>query len=251
MKQTSLLNIVGLALGAVASFNGLALAQATKPAAPAAAAPHAQPAEQGAKPADAKAAAKEIKVGDTLPAMTFKDADGKDVDAKTLYAKEPAIIMFYRGNWCPYCNKSLQEYQTKVSEAKALGATIVAVSPETPAELKETAKKDGLTYTLLSDSTGDSMKKLGLGFSLDAATQKKYEGYGVNLAKHNASGQWELPHPATLVVDTKGVVRYAYVNSDYTKRSAPDEVLAAVKKLKSEAAPAAPATKEAPKHDAK
>jgi len=210
---------------------------------------HAQPAggEKAAQPAHDKAPAakdganhetaheaKEIKVGDTLPDLKFKDADGKEVDSKSLYAKEPAVIMFYRGNWCPFCNQSLKAFQEKVSEAKDLGATITAISPEKPEELKETAKKDGLTYALLSDSTGEGAKALGLAFELDDATQTKYKGYGVNLASHNANGKWQLPHPATLVVDTKGVVRYAYVNEDYRKRADPNTVIEAVKKLKAE-----------------
>ncbi|MFA6045595.1 MAG: peroxiredoxin-like family protein [Phycisphaerales bacterium] len=240
MKQFSRLNMVGLTVVALASLSGLAVAQSSHPA------PAAQPtdhADKMAKPA-AKPA-NEIKVGDTLPQLTFKDADGKDVDAKTLYAKGPAVIMFYRGNWCPYCNKSLKAFQDKVGEAKEMGATIAAVSPEKSEELKETAKKDSLTYTLLSDSTGEGMKKLGLGFNLDDATKTKYKGFGVDLAKHNASGEWALPHPATLVVDTKGVVRYAYVNEDYTKRAEPEEVLAAVKKLTAEHGTEAPMKKDA------
>lgn len=215
-----------LALGLAVSVSGMAMAQ------------HAQPAggEKAAQPGHekAEAGAKEIKVGDTLPEMKFKDADGKEVDSKSLYAKEPAVIMFYRGNWCPFCNQSLKAFQDKVSEAKDLGATITAISPEKPEELKETAKKDGLTYALLSDSTGEGAKALGLAFELDDATQTKYKGYGVNLASHNANGKWQLPHPATLVVDTKGVVRYAYVNEDYRKRADPNTVIEAVKKLKAE-----------------
>lgn len=241
MKQRSPLNLVGLSLGLAASLNGLAGAQDSKPAP--AMAPHTQPADKASKPAARPG--DEVKVGDTLPEMSFKDADGKDVNSKTLYAKGPAVIMFYRGNWCPFCNKSLKAFQDKVGEATEMGATITAISPEKPEELATTAKKDALTFTLLSDNTGEAIKKLGLAFDLDAATRTKYKGFGVDLATHNANGQWQLPHPATLVVDTKGVVRYAYVNEDYTKRADPEAVLAAVKKLTSEHGA------EAPKHDPK
>lgn len=242
MKQFSRLNTVSLALLAITSCGGLAMGQASHPAP--AVVPQTQPADHAAKKPGAKAAS-EIKVGDTLPELTFKDAEGKDVDAKTLYAKGPAVIMFYRGNWCPFCNKSLKAFQEKVGEAKEMGASIAAISPEKPEELKETAKKDGLTYSLLSDSTGEGMKKLGLAFNLDDATKTKYKGFGIDLAKHNGNGEWSLPHPATLVVDTKGVVRYAFVTEDYTKRAEPEEVLAAVKNLTAEHG------SEAPKKDSK
>lgn len=219
---------------------GLAHAEPEKtPAAPAttpAAKPETKP---DTKPAAAKPAATtpEVKIGDTLPALSLKSSDGKDIDLKSLYSKQPIVLTFYRGGWCPFCVTSLKSFQDKMQEATALGATIVAVSPESPEELSKTSAKANLAYTLLSDSNGSAINALGLAFSLDERTQSKYKGYGVDLSKRNADGKWELPHPATLVIDTKGVVRYAYVNADYTKRATPDDVLTAVKKLQAESKP--------------
>lgn len=213
-------------------------APAAPKATPAAAAPSKAPAASAPATSQDKMAA-EVKVGDTLPALTFKNAEGKDVDLKSIYSQKPVVLTFYRGGWCPFCNGSLKSFQDKLGETEKLGATVVAVSPESPEQLTKTIEKGTLTYPVLSDSTGAGMHALGLAFGLDEPTKKKYQGYGVNLGKSNASGKWELPHPATLVVDTKGVVRYAYVNTDYTKRAKVEDVLAAVKKLQDEAKPAA------------
>lgn len=225
---------LSLAAGTVAA---LALAaSATEPTKPAD-----KPA--AASPTAPAAAAARIKVGDTLPPITLTNAQGKPVALASLYATKPIVITMYRGGWCPYCATSLKAFQDRLAQADKLGASIVAISPERPEELAKTIAKGSLGYSVLSDSNGNAMHAMGLAFTLDDATQTKYRGYGINLAARNASGKWELPHPATLVVDTKGIVRYAYINEDFKTRATPDEVLAAVKKLQDEAAAAAaPAT---------
>ena len=172
-----------------------------------------------------------LKVGDKLPDLTLKDALNQDVRLAALYGKKPIVLTVYRGGWCPYCNINLKQWQDKLQEVTTLGAAIIAVSPESPEHVAETVGKDQLAYTVLSDSTGGAIKALGLAFMVDEKTQSKYKGFGVDLSKHNADGTWELPHPATYVVDTTGVIRYLYVNEDYKKRADIDEVMAAIRQI--------------------
>lgn len=195
------------------------------------------PADAGAqKRPDKPATPARIKVGDAMPPVTLTSPEGKPVELASLYASKPVVLTFYRGGWCPYCVSSLKAFQDRLAAADKMGAAIVAVSPERPDELKKTIAKGTLGYAVLSDSTGAGMAAMGLAFNLDEATQATYRGYGVDLTTRNASGKWQLPHPATLVVDTKGVVRYAFINEDYRVRANPDEVLAALKKVQDEAA---------------
>jgi len=197
----------------------------TSTPAPAASAP-AAPAPKSVTPSPAPPVA--LKVGDKLPDFTVKNTQNQDVAIASLYAKQPIVLTMYRGGWCPYCVTNLKEWQDKLKQVTKLGAQVVAVSPESPAHVAETMSKGKLDYNVLSDSTGNASKAMGLNFTLDADTQSKYNGYGINLPEHNADGSWDLPHPATYVVDTTGIIRYVYVNEDYKTRANPDEVIAAV-----------------------
>jgi len=172
-----------------------------------------------------------LKVGDRLPDLTLKNTQNQDVSIATLYARQPIVLTVYRGGWCPYCITSLKQWQDKLQQVTTLGAAVVAVSPESPEHVAETVGKGNLAYTVLSDSTGDAGRALGLAFTLDEKTQTKYKGYGIDLSKYNADGMWELPHPATYLVDTRGVIRYLYINEDYKQRADPDEIIAVLSKI--------------------
>lgn len=196
-------------------------------------------AEPDAPAAPAKVAAPEkkaeplgLKVGDKAPAaLTLKNAKGESVALSSLMGKGPVVVTFYRGGWCPFCNGALKAWQEKLPELEKAGGTLVAITPETPDNAAKTTETDKLTYTVLSDSDESALKAFKVGFEMDAATQTKYKGYGIDLAKHNASGQWKLPHPGTFVINPSGVITYASVSKDYTKRADPAEAIAAVKAI--------------------
>lgn len=231
------------ALGCAALSAGApALSRAEPPATPAPAPAPAEPAKpDAAKPEPKTEPAKKaegpqdhtatLKVGDRLPALTYKDAEGKDVEVSTLYAQQPIVLIIYRGAWCPYCITSLKKWQEKVDTVTELGAKVIAVTPEKPALIAESLKKGDLTYTILSDASGKGAKALGLKFAVDEKTQERYKGFGVDLAARNGSQAWDLPHPATFIVDTAGVVRYISVNEDYKKRPNPEDVIAAMREV--------------------
>lgn len=172
-----------------------------------------------------------LKVGDKSPAATMTDADGKDVKLEDLVSKGPVVVVFYRGGWCPFCNKHLSAWQEKAGEVKTLGATLVAISPEKPEAAKETSGKDKLEFMVVSDVKQEAMKGFKLVFALNESTKTKYKGYGVDLEKRNASKTWDLPHPGTFVIDKAGVIRYASVDTDYTKRPDPEEAMKALREL--------------------
>lgn len=225
--------VVALAAGTV-SVVGVARAtgpeQPAKQAAPAAAAGE-KPKAEAAK-AEAPAGPKPLAVGTKAPSgITLTNAAGEKVALDSLYAKKPVVLVFYRGGWCPFCNKHLAAWESKLPELKAAGAEIIAVAMEKPSELTATKEKDKLSYTLLNDADGSASKQFGLLFDVDAKTKQVYEGYKIDLAAKNSNGQWQLPHPGTFVIDTAGVVRYSQANADYKVRTPPEDVIAAVKSL--------------------
>ena len=175
-----------------------------------------------------------LKVGDKMGDSILMTRELESVSLRQL-AKEkgPLVVTFYRGGWCPFCNKALEGWQSKMDELEKAGGTFVAITPEKPDLMVETVKKNKLNYTVLSDTNNEAARALNVLFTVDDATRKKYEGYGIHLEESNASGEWVLPHPATFIIDKQGVVKYAHVDPDYRKgRADPGEVIDALKSLK-------------------
>jgi peroxiredoxin len=168
------------------------------------------------------------KKGDQFPARALRRGDGAVVDLAAILAAGPAVVMFYRGGWCPYCNLELRAFQQALPEIQALGATLVAVSPETPDDTIETAEKNGVAFTVLSDAGGALARDLGIEFELSPAIKALYRKFGHDLAARNDDPRWALPMPATYVVAKGGRIAAAFVDPDYRRRMEPAEAVAAL-----------------------
>lgn len=178
-----------------------------------------------------------LKVGEPVPAVpSLTNVKGEAVVLGELLQGEPAVIVFYRGGWCPFCNTQLAGLTKVHSELKARGVRLIAISPDKPEELSKSVEKDSLPYTLLSDSDHEAMKAFGVAFAVDAATQKKYQGYGIDLAKASGNSEAVLPVPSVFVVDARGTVKFAYSNPDYKVRLGEAELLKAVDSVAPKAA---------------
>ncbi|GAA6154836.1 peroxiredoxin-like family protein [Pyruvatibacter sp. HU-CL02332] len=170
-----------------------------------------------------------LKVGDTLPDATFTSATGDTVQMSSLLANGPLIINFYRGGWCPYCNFELKAYQDLLGDITALGAQLVAVTPEKPDNSLSTSEKNALTFPVLTDNENAFAKALGIAFELPKPLQDLYGKFGMDLPGLNAGSGWSLPIPATFVVDADGKIVLADVDVNYTRRLEPSDALAALK----------------------
>ncbi|MEM1271884.1 MAG: DUF1579 family protein [Bacteroidota bacterium] len=176
---------------------------------------------------------KALKVGDRLPDATLQGPDG-EVSVGSLWADRPLVVTFYRGGWCPYCNTALQALEAAREEIEAAGASIVAVAPELPEKTEQTAAANDLSLTLLTDRGNRFAGKLGIAFRLPDVILPIYRDR-VGLAAFNGDQEFTLPLAATYVVDTEGVIRWAFLDADYKKRAEPADVVAAVKKLRGSA----------------
>ena len=170
-----------------------------------------------------------LKIGDMIPDMSMNDAHGNSLNSVDLCADGPAIFTFYRGGWCPYCNLELKAYQELLGDIKALGGTLVAISPEKPDNSLNTVEKNELQFPILTDSENAFARALGIVFELPAKLQAVYAGFGMDLAALNDNSGWTLPIPATFVVAKGGKIVLADVNRDYRERLEPSEALAALK----------------------
>jgi peroxiredoxin len=122
-----------------------------------------------------------------VPEVTLRTADGEAFDLSAAVSRKPAVLIFYRGGWCPYCNLHLGQLQEAEADLVKLGYQILAISPDRPAKLAESVEKGKLSYTLLSDAAMDAAKAFGIAFRVDDTTVEKYKGYGIDLEA--ASGQ--------------------------------------------------------------
>lgn len=172
-----------------------------------------------------------LAVGERVGAATLQDSAGNAVSLASLYSDRPVVVTFYRGGWCPYCNRALTEWEGRVAELEALGVGFVAITPERPDETLATAEKNGTDFRVLSDANFEAADAFRVRFTLDQDTQSRYKGFGVDLSEHNAAGLWDLPAPGTFLIDRSGVVRYAWADWDYRRRAQPDEVIAAARAL--------------------
>jgi peroxiredoxin len=172
-----------------------------------------------------------LKPGDRAPMFELPDGNGDMVRLEALLKDGPVVVFFYRGAWCPFCTKAHAKMAAALPEIRALGATVVAISPQTQEYTRQTAEKNELPYITLSDSGLTVARQFGLDFELKPETVKAYKGYGVDLATYNGSNKWELNVPGYYVIDTNGVIAWAYANEDYKVRPEPEMIISALREL--------------------
>lgn len=178
------------------------------------------------------AAKSALKAGSKAPTFSLKDSNGAMVDSTAILKKGNMVLVFYRGSWCPFCNTYLHKLQTRLADIDAAGGKLVAVSVENPDGSAAVAKKNGVEFVVLSDPNLDVARKFGIVYQLPPATDEKYKSMGLDVAKHNAMEKPELPLAATYIIDKKGNITYAFIETDYKKRAEPDVIIENLKKLK-------------------
>jgi peroxiredoxin len=170
-----------------------------------------------------------LKVGDRAPPIVLKNAKGDTVDVGTLLKEGPVIVTFYRGGWCPYCNLELKAYQEILPQIVAVGASLVAISPEKPDDTLSTAQKNALAFEVLSDVGQKVGRAFGLVYKFSDELKTAYHGSNLDIPLCNGTpGEWALPVAATYVIDRNGVIIYAYTDPDYRDRADPRDVLKAL-----------------------
>lgn len=182
------------------------------------------------KIADAPEKISPIQVGQSLPPLSLKDLDSKEFDLNEAIARKPAVLIFYRGGWCPYCNLQLAGLQKIEAQLLESGFQMIAVSPDRPEKLKESVDKHQLTYRLLSDNAMTASTALGIAFHLDDALVTKYKDeYKIDLEGDSGHTHHLLPVPAVFIVGQDGVIHFSYVNPDYKVRLDANELLKAAR----------------------
>ncbi len=161
-----------------------------------------------------------LKVGDRVPMFSIDDAGSEGVhDLGKLLESGPVVVTFFRGSWCPYCVSELTDVQKRLEDITSAGATVLAISPEKPSATADLTEQKKLGFLFGTDHDNELATKLALSFKLDAKTIKSYKQYGIDLPKSNDSKVWQLPIPATYIIDTDGTIAWAFFDEDYSKRA--------------------------------
>jgi peroxiredoxin len=173
-----------------------------------------------------------LAVGAHAPEFTLPAATGDPVTLSKLLVDGPVVLTFYRGGWCPYCNLALRALQQQHAEIAARGARLVAVSPQVPDESLSLSEKHELAFDVLSDVGSEVATAYGIAFDLSEELSAAYERLGIDLQRVNGGHARTLPLPATFVIDPGGIVRWRFVETDYTERAEPAAILAALDDLR-------------------
>ncbi len=170
-----------------------------------------------------------LRAGETLPDFALPDAAGRVVTGDELLDRGSLVLAFFRGGWCPYCDAALRALERVRPALEELGAALVGVSPLRGEELRRAAEEKGLRFTLLSDPDAGFARLCGVRYEVGGDHVGFYRRHGIDLPALHAGAGWRLPIPATYVVGSDGVVRYAFADPDWTRRAKPDELVAVVR----------------------
>ncbi|MGE5107154.1 MAG: peroxiredoxin-like family protein [Sphingobacteriales bacterium] len=168
---------------------------------------------------------KGLSVGAKAPDFTAKDQNGKLIKLSDELKNGPVVVMFYRGQWCPYCNRLLKKVEDSLPMIKEKGATVLAITPETDEAILQTIAKTKATYSLMNDHGLKIMRSYDVAYRVDTGTVEKYKKYGIDFDKSNGSNGAYLPVPATYIVGKDGTIKYVYFNRDYKERASIKELL--------------------------
>ena len=185
-----------------------------------------------------------LKNGDEAPAFDLKKYGGGTGTLAGYLEEGPLVVTFYRGVWCPYCNLQLKEYEDRLSEITALGANLVAITPEKPGALETLAANgapqeviDGavssVSFDVLHDADNEIAKQFGLVFDLPDAHRTVLEQTGVDLLAMTGNDNFALADPATYVIAPDGKIFWAFIPNNYRKRAEVDDIKRALRELNS------------------
>lgn len=167
-----------------------------------------------------------VNVNDKAPLFTATTHLGKKVALADMLKEGPVVLFFYRGQWCPYCNKQMKGLQDSLQLFVDKGAQVLAITPETAESVGKTVEKTGAAFPIVPDAGLAIMKAYDVAFAVDEKTIEKYKTYGIDFTMNNGSNGANLPIPAVYIIGKDGVIKYKFFDKNYTKRPSVKELLA-------------------------
>lgn len=169
-------------------------------------------------------------INSKAPDFRSTDQYGNEIRLKDVLKDSVVVLIFYRGQWCPYCNKQLKKLEDSLQLIKSKGARLIAITPEKPEFISKTIEKTKASYPLIYDNEMKIMKAYGVAFEVDEKTVSRYKNADIDLAA--ANGQKEkvyLPVPAVYIINKESTIVYRYFEFDYKKQAPVQEILNNIK----------------------
>lgn len=164
-------------------------------------------------------------INSKAPDFKATDQQGNEVRLKDLLKKGKVVLVFYRGYWCPYCNRQLKKLEDSLQVIKGKGATLIAVTPEKPENVNQTVEKTKAEFPILYDEGLKIMKAYEVDFEVSESTVTRYRNTGIDLEKINGKDWKYLPVPAVYVIDKESNIVYRFFDLDYKKRPSVADIL--------------------------
>ncbi|MGZ0015144.1 peroxiredoxin-like family protein [Yeosuana sp. AK3] len=169
---------------------------------------------------------KGLNVGEDAPKVTFLTSENNKETLASYYQKQPVVIIFYRGYWCPVCNKHLSEFAEKAKQIEEAGATLIAISSESYENVEKTKEQTGAAFTIVSDADGSIMKAFDVSYHVTDSYQDMIQArLKASIKETNANKEADLPVPATFIIDKKGTIVYKQFNPNYKVRASVEDIL--------------------------
>ena len=175
---------------------------------------------------------KGLKLGDTAPDFTLIDVNGTAFNLYSKLEEDPVVVSFFRGSWCPFCSLELQSLQKNLNDIQKMGASLVAILPQKLEASRQLIDKYYLKFPLLSDENQQCLEAFQVKYNLTQGIINIYrDSFGIDLTRLNANGTWNLPVPATFIIDVDRKVKARHFSHDYMIRMEPRDILEALGNL--------------------
>lgn len=174
---------------------------------------------------------KSLKVGDIIPDFGLPNQRGELIEIKKILKRGAVVISFYRGTWCPFCNLELKALEQALPAMNMLGATLVTISPQISIECSTDREQQELKFEMLADKGNQIARLFGIVFKIPEYARSYYKNIGIHLPRYNGDDSFELPIPATYVVNQDGIINYAYIEADHNQRLDPVEIITILRRM--------------------
>ncbi len=172
-----------------------------------------------------------LRAGDQAPDFLLPDSPGQGLRLSDLLREGPVVLKFYRGRWCAFCTLELRAYQRLLPEFRALGAEVIALSPQNEAETMLNRERDRLQLHMITDTDNAIARQFGITYEVGADVRGLYEAAGLDLGRTNAAANWSIPLPAAYLIAPDRRIVYSFVDPNYLQRAEPETVLAELRSL--------------------
>lgn len=170
-----------------------------------------------------------LKSGEKAPNFKALDHNGDQIDLQKMLTKGKVVLLFYRGEWCPVCNRYLSNFQDSIQYILDKGTSVIAVTPETKDNAAMSIKKTGMTFSVVSDIDEEIMNKYDVLFSVTESYQNKINNlFSTDIATNNGHNEAKLPVPATYIINQNGEIGKVFFDYNYKNRATVGEILKAL-----------------------